>query len=165
MDGHEFFKPRPGVFKSKFRCMSTSRPSSNPCNSFFLYKFPDFFFVQAFKIVVDLKIQYVLAIYLMRWLIHFYDFGFKWTATRAIGIHPIKTWLSQLVNFKNAEWNSRSIFKHSLTGLSSEFSFSETDFYTKNKEPSLSYDLLITGGRKVWCIPFPRVLVLCEIVT
>ena len=28
--------------------------------------FPDIFFVQAFKIVVDLKIQYVIALYLMR---------------------------------------------------------------------------------------------------
>ena len=33
------------------------------------------FFVQAFKIVVDLKIQYVIAIYLMRWLTNFYDFS------------------------------------------------------------------------------------------
>ena len=30
----------------------------------------------------------------------FYDFSFKWTATAAIGIHPTKPWLSQLVNFK-----------------------------------------------------------------
>ena len=34
----------------------------------------------------------------------FYDFRFKWTATAAIGIHPTKPWLSQLVNFKNAIW-------------------------------------------------------------
>ena len=34
----------------------------------------------------------------------FYDFKFKWTATAGIGIHPTKTWLSQLVNFKNAIW-------------------------------------------------------------
>ena len=34
----------------------------------------------------------------------FYDFRFKWTATAAIGIHPTKAWLSQLVNFKNAIW-------------------------------------------------------------
>ena len=40
----------------------------------------------------------------MRWLINFYDFSFKWTATAAIGIHPTKAWLSQLVNFKNAIW-------------------------------------------------------------
>ena len=45
---------------------------------------------------------YVIAIHLMRWLTNFYDFRFKWTATAAIGIHPTKAWLSQLVNFKNA---------------------------------------------------------------
>ena len=41
---------------------------------------------------------------LMRWLTNFYDFRFKWTATAAIGIHPTKSWLSQLGNFKNAIW-------------------------------------------------------------
>ena len=46
------------------------------------------------------KIQYVIAIHLMRWMTNFYDFRFKWTATAAIGIHPTKAWLSQLVNFK-----------------------------------------------------------------
>ena len=40
----------------------------------------------------------------MRWLTDFHDFRFKWTATAAIGIHPTKAWLSQLVNFKNAIW-------------------------------------------------------------
>ena len=40
----------------------------------------------------------------MRWPTNFYDFSFKWTATAAIGIHPTKAWLSQLVNFKNAIW-------------------------------------------------------------
>ena len=34
--------------------------------------------------------------------VHVFDFKFKWTATAAIGIHPTKAWLSQLVNFKNA---------------------------------------------------------------
>ena len=34
----------------------------------------------------------------------FYDFRRKWTATVGIGIQPAKTWLSQLVNFKNAIW-------------------------------------------------------------
>ena len=36
----------------------------------------------------------------MRLLTNFYDFRFKSTATAAIGIHPTKAWLSQLVNFK-----------------------------------------------------------------
>ena len=43
----------------------------------------------------------------MRWLTNFYDFRFKSTATAAIGIHPTKAWLSQLVNFKNAIWHFR----------------------------------------------------------
>ena len=43
----------------------------------------------------------------MRWLTNFYDFGFQWTATAAIGIHPTKAWLLQLVNFKNAIWHFR----------------------------------------------------------
>ena len=51
-----------------------------------------------------MQIQYVIAIHLMRWQTNFYDFRFKWTATAAIGIHPTKVWLSQLVNFKNAIW-------------------------------------------------------------
>ena len=33
----------------------------------------------------------------MRWLTHFYDFWFKWTPTKGIGIHPTKAWLSLLV--------------------------------------------------------------------
>ena len=40
----------------------------------------------------------------MGWLTNFYDFRFKSTATAAIGIHPTKSWLSQLVNLKNAIW-------------------------------------------------------------
>ena len=51
-----------------------------------------------------LKIHYVIAILLMRWLTNFYDFRFKWTATAGIAIHPTKAWLSQLVNLKNAIW-------------------------------------------------------------
>ena len=40
----------------------------------------------------------------MRWMTYFYGFMFKSTATAAIGIHPTKAWLSQLVNFKNTIW-------------------------------------------------------------
>ena len=47
----------------------------------------------------------------MRWLTKFYDFRFKWTATAAIGIHPTKARLSQLVNFKNAIWTWEYIRK------------------------------------------------------
>ena len=67
-------------------------------------KFPDFF-VRAFKIVVDSWKFSILLLYILwdDWPI-FYDFSFKWTATAAIGMHPTKAWLSQLVNFKNAIW-------------------------------------------------------------
>ena len=60
--------------------------------------------LQTFRTGIYLKIQYVIAIHLMRWLTNFYDFTFKWTASAAIGIHPTKAWLSQQVNFKNAIW-------------------------------------------------------------
>ena len=61
-------------------------------------KFPDVFCRRL------LKIQYIIAIHLMRWLTNIYDSRFKLTATEAIGIHPTKAWLSQLVNLKNAIW-------------------------------------------------------------
>ena len=59
-------------------------------------------------------------------------------------------------------YDTRSIFKRSLTGLNSEFSFSSTSCLTKAEEPSLPYYLHIAGGRIIGLIPFPRVLVLCE---
>ena len=46
----------------------------------------------------------------MRWLTNFYDFRFKWKATAAIGIHPTKAWLSQLVNFKNSIWTLEELY-------------------------------------------------------
>ena len=61
-----------------------------------------------------------------------------------------------------AGYDTRSIFKRSLTGLNSEFSFSSTSCLTKAEEPSLPYYLPIAGGRIIGFIPFPRVLVLCE---
>ena len=42
-----------------------------------------------------------------------------------------------------AGYDTRSIFKRSLTGLNSEFSFSLTSCLTKVEEPSLSYYLPI----------------------
>ena len=61
-----------------------------------------------------------------------------------------------------AGYDTRSIFKRSLTGLNSEFSFSKISYLTKAEEPSLSYYLPIAGGRITGFIPSPRVLVLCE---
>ena len=55
--------------------------------------------------------------------------------------------------------------KQGLTGLNSEFSFSETSCLTTVKEPSLCYYLLIAGGQIVGYIPFPRLLALCEMQT
>ena len=82
----------------------------NTKSCFFIYKgaFNKFqtFLYRHLKLSWLLKIQYLFAIHLMRWLSNFYDFGFKWTATAGIGIHPTKVWLSQLVNFKNAMWTS-----------------------------------------------------------
>ena len=53
-------------------------------------------------------------------------------------------------------------FKPSLTGLKPDFFFSETSCLTKAEEPSLPYYLPIAGGRIIGFIPFPRVLVQCE---
>ena len=46
--------------------------------------------------------------------------------------------------------------------MNSEFSFSETSCLTKAEEPSLPYYLPIARGRIIGFIPFPIVLVLCE---
>ena len=59
-------------------------------------------------------------------------------------------------------YDTRSIFKRSLTGLNSGFSFTYTSCLTKAKELSLPHYLTIAGGRIIGFIPFPRVLVLCE---
>ena len=59
-------------------------------------------------------------------------------------------------------YDTGSIFKRSLTGFNSEFSFSGTCCLTKAEEPSVPYYLPIAGGRAIGFIPFPRVLALCE---
>ena len=56
-----------------------------------------------------------------------------------------------------AGYDTMSVFKWSLTGFNSEFSFSSTSCLTKAEELSLPYYFHIAGF-----IPFPRVLVLCE---
>ena len=67
--------------------------------------------------------------------------------------------------FAWVEWETKAICKQSLTGLNSEFAFSLTGCQTKVKEPSLPYYLSIAGGRVIGFIPFPKVLVLCEMQT
>ena len=64
-----------------------------------------------------------------------------------------------------AGYDTRSIFKRSLTGWNSEFSFSYTSCPTKAEEFSLPYNLPVAGGRIVGFIPFLRVLVLCEMLS
>ena len=64
-----------------------------------------------------------------------------------------------------AAWDTRSIFKKSLTGLNLEFSFSLTCCHTKVKELSLLNCLPIAGQRIVGFISFPKVWVLHEMQT
>ena len=72
-------------------------------------------------------------------------------------------YLSYLPNpSARAGYDTRSIFKQSLTGFNSEFSFSKTSCLPKAEEPRLPYHLPIAGGRIIGFILFPRVLVLCE---
>ena len=59
-------------------------------------------------------------------------------------------------------YDTRSVFKRSLTSLNSEFSFSKNSCLTKAEESSLPYYLPIAGGIIIGFIPFPRILVLCE---
>ena len=60
---------------------------------------------------------------------------------------------------------ARLIFKRSLTGLKSEFSFSLMGYHIKVEEHSLLCYLPIAGGRIVGFILFPRALALCEMQT
>ena len=47
-------------------------------------------------------------------------------------------------------------FMRSLTGLNSEFSFTQTSCLTKAEEPSLPYYLPIAGGGIIGFITFPK---------
>ena len=72
-------------------------------------------------------------------------------------------WIIMFTNpSARAGYDTRSIFKQSLTGLNSVFSFSMTSCHTNAEELSLSYYLPIAGGRIIGFIPSPRVLVQCE---
>ena len=74
--------------------------------------------------------------------------------------------LTYLIIFTNpsalAGYDTKSIFKLSLRGFNSEFSFSQASCLTKAEEHSLPYYLPIAGGRIIGFILFPRVLVLRE---
>ena len=69
----------------------------------------------------------------MRWLIYFYDFKFKWTAIAGIGIHPTKTWLSQLLNFKNAIW-TWGHFRNTICKIEWHKRFKEGSEYVRDDE-------------------------------
>ena len=60
--------------------------------------FPDFFCTGILNCRRLLRIQYVIAIHLMRWQTNSYDFTFKWTATAGIEIHPDchSWWISKM---------------------------------------------------------------------
>ena len=55
-----------------------------------------------------------------------------------------------------AGYDTRSIFKRSLTGLNSELSFSKTSCLTKAEEPSLSYYLTHSWRENNWIHTFPK---------
>ena len=86
--------------------------------------------------------------------------------THRCGVKTVHTFYGGITYLPNpyarAGYDTRSIFKRSLTGFNSEFSFSKTSCFTKEEEPNLPYYLPIAGGRIIGFIPFPRVLVLCE---
>ena len=95
--------------------------------------------------------------------------SFYWTKerlciqARRLTLKCIPTWLSYLPTpSARAGYDTGSIFKRSLAGLNSEFSFSKSSCLTKAEEPNLSYYLPIAGGRIIGFIFFPRVLALCE---
>ena len=64
-----------------------------------------------------------------------------------------------------AGYDTRPIFKQSLLGWNSEFFFSLTGWLTKAKKTQsvllFTYNW-VGGGRIIGFIPFPRVLILCE---
>ena len=67
--------------------------------------------------------------------------------------------------FAPAGCDTKSITMWGLIGLNLEFSFSSISCHTKVKEPSLPYDLLIAGGKRVGFTSFSRVFVLREMQT
>ena len=100
-------------------------------------------------------------------LLHFFFFPFNFSQhcliNRSFAFRTFFFSLIQLTQpFRSGRIWQMSIFKRSLTGLNSEFSFSKTSCLNKAEEISLSYYLPIAGGRIIGFIPFPRVLVLCE---
>ena len=61
-----------------------------------------------------------------------------------------------------AGYDTKSIFKWNLSGVTTEFPLSLTGYPTKAEETSLPHYLPIAWGRIIGFIPFQRVSVLCE---
>ena len=76
--------------------------------------------------------------------------------------HWIKTLLENIQPLHSSRIWHKVNFKRSLTGLNSEFSYSWNSCLTTAEEPSLPYYSPIGRRRIIGFLPFPRVLVLCE---
>ena len=98
----------------------------------------------------------------------YYDSAVQYISHYATGtLPPPKKWTNDCYYWQQeqyypiyppparAGYDTRSIFKRSLTGLNSEFSFSYTSCLTKAEEHSLPYYLPIAGGRIFGFIHFP----------
>ena len=80
----------------------------------------------------------------------------------SVSVWLITGFYEMTLSYLGQDVTQGQFFQRGLTGLNSEFSFSYTSCLTKAEEPSLPYYLPIAGGRIIGFIPFPRVLVLCE---
>ena len=58
--------------------------------------------------------------------------------------------------YARAGYDTRSIFKRSLTGLNSDFFFSQTSLLTKAEEPSMSYYFTYSWRENNWIHTFPK---------
>ena len=76
-------------------------------------KLPDIFCNEILNCRRLLKIHYVIAIHLMRWLTNFYNFNFQWTTTATIGIHPTKAswWISKMQSGREETLEERYAIK------------------------------------------------------
>ena len=86
----------------------------------------------------------------------------QYLSTLVGNLMPVHVYVYHIFTHARVGYDTRSIFKQSLTGLNSEFSFSYTSCLTKPEESNLPNYLPIAGGRIIGLIPFPRVLGLCE---
>ena len=140
-------------------CSSFGSPSSKVAK-FTWYILPISFIHKFYKILLLTIHSFCIYIYIY---IYIYKNIYIYIQSKFGNLIYIYIYISYLPNpSARAGYDTRSIFKRSLTGLNSEFSFSYSCL-TKAEEPSLPYYLPIAGGRIIGFIPFPRVLVLCEI--